>query len=203
MFRTVFQRKIGLISLIALAFLLAVGAASGNSLARHRAGHTGAARNAMSSTHLLSRAQGSRASRVSQPALRSSLLGWSTWLRFGSGSASSNAPGFAPPSGCGASGTIAQKSGFEDADGNLAVDNAGCMDWNGFAPVTWTGSAPNQTASKNVGGYSFYGVEDAVNSHDDTSYSGGSKQNRGLPGDEDRQHSEQGRSRPDLRGRVD
>src|SRR5947209_1619977 len=90
----------------------------------------------------------------------------------------------APPSsatGCGASGTIADKSGFEDADGNLAIDHAGCMDWNGFAPVTWTGNPPYQFASKTTGAYSFSGASDAVNAHDDTSYAGGTKQNQDCP----------------------
>ncbi len=93
------------------------------------------------------------------------------------------APKAAPSSatGCGASGTIADKSGFEDADGNLVIDHAGCMDWNGFAPVTWTGNAPYQFAAKTTGAYSFYGASDAVNAHDDTSYAGGTKQNQDCP----------------------
>src|SRR5262249_29412114 len=79
-------------------------------------------------------------------------------------------------SGCGANGTIADKSGFEDADGNLAIDKAGCMDWNGFAPVTWTGSAPYQNSTKVSGNFTFFGVSDAFDDQTDTSYAGGIKQ---------------------------
>jgi hypothetical protein len=82
----------------------------------------------------------------------------------------------APAVSCGAAGTLANKSGFEDADGNLTVDKAGCMDWNGFAPVAWTGSPPYQTASGTANGYAFYGATDAVNAHGDTMYAGGVKQ---------------------------
>ena len=85
-------------------------------------------------------------------------------------------PPLVSATGCGPSGTIADQSGFEDADSNLAVDHAGCMDWNGFAPVTWTGSVPYQGSTKTNGGFTFFGASDAIDSHTDTSYSGGVKQ---------------------------
>ena len=75
---------------------------------------------------------------------------------------------------------IADASGFEDADGNLAVDTAGCMDWNGFAPVTWAGTAPYQTATKTTGLFSFVGISDAIASND-TNYKGGTKQDDTCP----------------------
>jgi uncharacterized repeat protein (TIGR01451 family) len=85
-------------------------------------------------------------------------------------------PPLVSATGCGASGTIADQSGFEDADGNLAIDKAGCMDWNGFAPMTWTGSVPYQNATATSGGFTFFGASDAVDSHTDTMYAGGVKQ---------------------------
>jgi prealbumin domain-containing protein len=71
-------------------------------------------------------------------------------------------------------GTIGTASGFEDDDGNLAVDSA--FDWNGFSPVTWTGTAPNQTASKTVSGWAFTGLTDAQATTSDSGYAGGVKQ---------------------------
>jgi uncharacterized repeat protein (TIGR01451 family) len=62
---------------------------------------------------------------------------------------------------------------FEDSDGNLAND--GVMDWNDFAPITWNGTAPYQTAGTSSGGWTFYGVSDAVTSND-TTYKAGTKQ---------------------------
>src|SRR5437763_7850744 len=118
-------------SVLALVFLIAVGAISGSSLAQ-LSGDAAVGRNAMSSADVHSHA----------PLLSAT--------------------------GCGASGTIADQSGFEDADGNLAIDKAGCMDWNGFAPVTWTGSVPYQNATKTTGGFTFFGASDAVDSHTDT-----------------------------------
>jgi uncharacterized repeat protein (TIGR01451 family) len=85
------------------------------------------------------------------------------------------------PVGCGANGTIAAATGFEDADANLAVDTLGCTDWNSFAPVTWTGPAPNQTASGSSGAFAFAGVTDDVNSKKDTKYRGGVKQADDCP----------------------
>src|SRR5262249_27383977 len=69
----------------------------------------------------------------------------------------------------------------EDADGNLAVGGAGCMDWNGFAPVTWTGSAPYQNSTTTSGNFTFFGVSDDFSSQTDTSYAGGVKQAHQCP----------------------
>jgi uncharacterized repeat protein (TIGR01451 family) len=82
----------------------------------------------------------------------------------------------AVPVGCGANGTIAAATGFEDADANLAADTLGCTDWNSFAPVSWNGAAPNQTASGSSGAFAFAGATDDVNSKKDTKYGGGVKQ---------------------------
>jgi uncharacterized repeat protein (TIGR01451 family) len=176
MFRV--QGKLGQVSLVAVLFLLAVGGASAHSSAQHRTGDAAAARNAMSSTHVLSRAPGHALRVTPQQSVARYLLG--STLSFFHGSAFAAAPLAA--TGCGASGTIADKSGFEDADGNLAVDKAGCMDWNGFAPVTWTGSAPYQNSTKISGNYTFFGVSDAFDSSTDSSYDGGVKQADECPG---------------------
>src|SRR3954469_19525640 len=87
----------------------------------------------------------------------------------------------APITGCGADGTIADASGFEDADGNLAIDKADCMDWNGFTP-TWTGTAPFQTGTGSTGAFTFAGATDAVNTTSDSIYAGGVKQDTVCPG---------------------
>jgi uncharacterized repeat protein (TIGR01451 family) len=108
-------------------------------------------------------------------------FGGSLAFRSGEASAAYLRPHISSPTGCGASGTIAAQSGFEDADGNLAVDGAACMDWNGFAPVTWTGSVPYQNATAMSGGFTFFGASDAVDSHTDTMYSGGVKQAAECP----------------------
>ncbi|MDX6480262.1 MAG: hypothetical protein QOG85_772, partial [Gaiellaceae bacterium] len=181
----VFQRTLGKSSIVALMLLLAVGAASGSSLVRHRSGHAVNARNATSSTRLLSRASGgvSGASGVvgvsdlSARTVARTFASTGSWF-FGSrlGAGFGSAAPLAPVTGCGAQGTLADKSGFEDADGNLVINTAGCMDWNGFAPVTWTGTAPYQNATKTTGNFTFFGVSDAFNSSTDTSYAGGIKQ---------------------------
>jgi hypothetical protein len=71
-------------------------------------------------------------------------------------------------------GPIGNASGFEDDDGNLAVDST--FDWNGFSPVTWAGAAPYQTASKTASGWAFTGLTDAQATSSDTGYAGGVKQ---------------------------
>ena len=71
-------------------------------------------------------------------------------------------------------GPIGNASGFEDDDGNLAVNST--FDWNGFSPVTWTGTAPYQTASKTASGWSFTGLTDAQATNSDTGFAGGVKQ---------------------------
>lgn len=47
-------------------------------------------------------------------------------------------------------GPIGTASGFEDDDGNLAVNST--FDWNGFNPTTWTGTAPNRQSTKIASG---------------------------------------------------
>ena len=78
---------------------------------------------------------------------------------------------FAAPA---ASGPVGDASGFEDDDGNLVVNST--FDWNGFAPTTWTGTAPYRTSEKNVGGWAFTGIEDAQATTTDTAFAGGTKQ---------------------------
>jgi hypothetical protein len=71
-------------------------------------------------------------------------------------------------------GPVGTASGFEDDDGNLVVNST--FDWNGFSPVTWTGTAPNQTATKIASGWTFTGLTDAQATTSDSGYSGGVKQ---------------------------
>jgi hypothetical protein len=73
-----------------------------------------------------------------------------------------------------AAGPIGTASGFEDDDGNLVVNST--FDWNGFSPVTWTGTAPFQSASKTVNGWAFTGLTDAEKTNSDTGFAGGTKQ---------------------------
>src|SRR4029078_9642866 len=75
----------------------------------------------------------------------------------GAGASSVGGGVLASIAGCGADGTIADASGFEDADGNLAIDTPGCMDWNGFTP-TWTGTAPSQQGTASNNWWTFVGV---------------------------------------------
>ena len=109
--------------------LLTLGAASGRPAAQHSSGDRAAAGSAMSSTHLLSRAQAdaSLVSRSSSHASHQSLssssssFGYSLFPALGSTSSSASRS-LASISCCGADSTIADASGFEDADGNLASD---------------------------------------------------------------------------------
>jgi hypothetical protein len=71
-------------------------------------------------------------------------------------------------------GPVGDASGFEDDDGNLAVNST--FDWNGFAPVTWTGTAPTRTSSKTVSGWDFTGLEDWQATTADSAFAGGTKQ---------------------------
>jgi hypothetical protein len=73
-----------------------------------------------------------------------------------------------------ATGSVGTASGFEDDDGNLVVN--GTFDWNGFVTTTWTGTAPYQTSSKTVNGWSFVGLEDQQAKTSDTAFAGGTKQ---------------------------
>jgi hypothetical protein len=76
-------------------------------------------------------------------------------------------------------GDVGTHSGFEDDDGNLAVNST--FDWNGFSPVTWTGSAPYRVASKTASGWQFGGAEDAQAVTSDTGFAGGTKQDLDCP----------------------
>ncbi|GAA0789396.1 prealbumin-like fold domain-containing protein [Marinobacterium sediminicola] len=72
---------------------------------------------------------------------------------------------------------------FEDDDGDLAYTGTCAdgvtdsdLDWNDFDPVTWIGTAPDQTGSSEAMGWRFVGVEDAQVSSDDIGFVGGTKQ---------------------------
>jgi hypothetical protein len=72
---------------------------------------------------------------------------------------------------------VGNESGFEDDDGNLAPNPAGLnFDWNSFAPLTWTGTAPTRTSEASASGWSFTGVEDARAVTSDSAFAGGTKQ---------------------------
>jgi len=87
--------------------------------------------------------------------------------------------GLTLPLAISAAASITSDSGFESADGNLKVDST--FDWNGFSPVTWTGTAPYQTANKTVNGFKFTGLTDAQKSNTDTGFAGGTKQDKNCP----------------------
>jgi hypothetical protein len=70
--------------------------------------------------------------------------------------------------------TVSTDAGFEGADGNLVHNTL--MDWNDFAPTTWTGIAPSRTAIKTVSGWAFTGLEDAQATNSDSAFAGGTKQ---------------------------
>jgi uncharacterized repeat protein (TIGR01451 family) len=166
---------------LAVVSVLALGTASGTFSEQHHS----AAPAARSATHSLSHAVVSasraRASRVTSRASHSSTSSKPSLSRTLGKSPGTKAATSAPlnrllaaVTGCGANGTIADKTGFEDNDGNLQVDKAGCVDWNSFAPVTWTGTAPYQSATSTaVAPFTFYGRTDAVNSGSDTSFVNG------------------------------
>ena len=59
-------------------------------------------------------------------------------------------------------GPVSNAAGFEGDDGNLAPAAPINFDWNSFAPTTWTGTAPDRTATKTVAGWAFTGLEDAA-----------------------------------------
>jgi Prealbumin-like fold domain len=71
-------------------------------------------------------------------------------------------------------GPVGTAAGFEDDDGNLAVDST--FDWNGFSAATWTGTAPFRTSSLTASGWAFTGLEDAQATTSDTAFAGGTKQ---------------------------
>jgi hypothetical protein len=79
-------------------------------------------------------------------------------------------------------GPVGTAARFEDDDANLAIDNAGQMDWNGFAPTSWTGTAPYRQSTKIVNGWTFKGLEDAQKGDSDTGFKGGTKQDDDCAG---------------------
>ena len=178
---------IGAIVAIAVGLVAALvfGAASGRFDARHASGDHSAARTALRSSEQRSSASG-HASLVSRSSSASSSV-----ARAAGRTPASAQPAFFPAfdttfagigrtlaasSGCGASGTLADATGFEDADGNLAVDKAGCTDWNSFSP-SWSGGVGTAT----LGGLTFYGLTDPVSSNSDNIYAGGVKQDTVCP----------------------
>ena len=76
-------------------------------------------------------------------------------------------------------GPVGTASGFEDDDGNLVVNST--FDWNGFSPVTWTGTAPSRQATKTVSGWQFKGLEDWQATTADSGFAGGTKQDDNCP----------------------
>jgi uncharacterized repeat protein (TIGR01451 family) len=185
------RKAVGATVVVALAVVsfLTLGSASGRTVAQHSSSDRVAASSATSSTHFVSRAQG-HASSVSRSAQHlassSSSTSKSSYSLLPALGAASNATSrslAATITGCGADGSIADASGFEDADGNLAIDDTtdGCMDWNGFTP-TWVGTAPFETGIASNNGFNFAGATDAVNSTSDSIYAGGVKQDTVCPG---------------------
>src|SRR4051812_20254102 len=180
------RHVIGATTIVALVVsLLVLGSASARQVTQRSSGDASAARIAMSSTHSLSRAHrhASLVSRASRHAARHSLSSSNSFfdsLLPGFGTTTTEATHSLAAVNCGAVNTIARASGFEDADGNLAIDTAGCTDWNSFNP-TWTGTAPNQTGTATLGGLTFIGRTDPVNSSSDSIYSGGVKQDTTCP----------------------
>jgi hypothetical protein len=117
--------------------VLALGSASARPAAHHH-GDASLAGRTMSSTHSLLRAERHAflASRAAGHAAHHSLSHHAFSLLslspFFAGLSQPLAPGTI--TGCGNDGTIADATGFEDADGNLAP-NSGCTDWNSFNPT--------------------------------------------------------------------
>ena len=80
--------------------------------------------------------------------------------------------------------TVSTDSGFEAADGDLADgDGAGGpkIDWNNFAPTTWSGADPYKTSTKTVSGWAFIGLADAQATTSDSAFAGGTKQDDACP----------------------
>jgi hypothetical protein len=76
-------------------------------------------------------------------------------------------------------GPVGTAANFEDNDGNLAPGNGGLnFDWNSFDTGSngWTGSAPYQSRSEVVSGWTFKGLTDAAATTSDTGFAGGTKQ---------------------------
>jgi hypothetical protein len=73
-------------------------------------------------------------------------------------------------------GPVSNAAGFEGDDGNLAPEGTINFDWNSFAPVTWTGTAPTRQATDTEAGWDFVGIEDWQNTGADSAFAGGTKQ---------------------------
>ncbi|MEU7527531.1 prealbumin-like fold domain-containing protein [Saccharothrix sp. NPDC042600] len=83
------------------------------------------------------------------------------------------------PTGPALAGQVGVAAGFEDDDGNLAVDAT--FDWNGFDPTTWTGAAPARSSTGVTAGWAFTGLEDAQATTSDSGFAGGTKQDTTCP----------------------
>lgn len=82
-------------------------------------------------------------------------------------------------------GPVGINAGFEDDDGNLVDDtgagiNAG-IDWNSFAPTTWTGATNLRTATDSASGWTLTGKEDLQATTADSGFAGGTKQDANCP----------------------
>jgi hypothetical protein len=75
-------------------------------------------------------------------------------------------------------GPVGTASGFEDDDGNLVDNPTAGIDWNSFAPVTWTGTAPTRQAHKTSLGWDLTGIEDWQATTSDSAFAGGTKQDK-------------------------
>src|SRR5215510_14523047 len=83
-------------------------------------------------------------------------------------------------------GTVGTSAKFEDDDGDLApvsTASGAAIDWNSFAPLTWTGSAPTRAATKspsagNAAGWVLNAKEDYTATNSDTGFAGGTKQDK-------------------------
>jgi uncharacterized repeat protein (TIGR01451 family) len=176
---------------VAVVSVLAFGTASASFSGRHHSAAPTARSVTHSRSHAVARSSGASGSRVAlrpSHSARSSAASSSRGLaKAPAGAAAASSPQrlLAAVTGCGANGTIADQTGFEDNDGNLQVDKAGCVDWNSFAPLTWTGTAPYQSATSTaVPPFTFYGRTDAVNSGTDTTFVNGTqgKESVSCPG---------------------
>lgn len=78
-------------------------------------------------------------------------------------------------------GAVGTASGFEDDDGNLVINSAGNMDWNGFDPTVWTGTPSLRQSTKTASGWQFLGLEDRQATTSDTGFAGGTKQDDNCP----------------------
>ena len=75
-----------------------------------------------------------------------------------------------------AAGPVGTAAGFEDDDANLVDNLTAGIDWNSFAPTTWTGTAPTRQSTKAALGWQFLGIEDWEATTADSGFAGGTKQ---------------------------